>query len=265
MAAISAGCATVRFYEDAELTKETGLQYYQAKPYLLVAKTGAKDKPVEVHLVYLPDLSQPRYAQYDPGLGTHEFTLTLSNGMLASYGQKADSKVPETIQSVGSLATSLATAATTAGLVPQALDFAGRKQAAADLDSVASQLAAEVAQAEVAKALTAIQKQAAKGIEEKLRAAAKILADPSDEAPAAAKILREDVIAKLDALKVVAPGNIDPVIQFNGKLDTWKKEVEAIVSAVDAPPQAEPFQLYEIRQSGGATRLVPVSVDALRR
>ena len=42
---------------------ETGAKYYTPKPYLLVSQTGAKDKPIEVQVVFLPDLSSPTYVK----------------------------------------------------------------------------------------------------------------------------------------------------------------------------------------------------------
>ena len=255
----STGCATVKFYEDDLLTKETGLQYHSPKPYLLVAKTGAKDKPVEVQVIYLPDLTKPRFAKYRPGLGTHEFTLNLSNGILTSYGQKADSKIPETIQAVGSLATSLASAAATGGLVPQGLDFAERKKIASDLRAAAVAIDADVAAPAVANALTPNQTTEADNITDKLAAAAAISDDPSGDAKAAAKILREDVVAKIGDIKVSAPGANANLVNYNGKIDSHQSDFGAIADKLDPPPKTATFTLFEIVQANGKTTLVPVT------
>lgn len=97
-------CANVSFHSDPSLQARTGLKYYIAKPYLLVSRTGSKDNPVKVDLIQLPDLEHPNYAVYHPGWGSHQFNLTLSNGIMTTYGQTADSKGPETIKAVADLA-----------------------------------------------------------------------------------------------------------------------------------------------------------------
>ena len=46
------GCARVAFYKDKDLKGgETGVKFYTPKPYLLIARTGAKDKPVDVSVI----------------------------------------------------------------------------------------------------------------------------------------------------------------------------------------------------------------------
>ncbi|HSL87652.1 MAG TPA: hypothetical protein VK861_12005, partial [Bacteroidales bacterium] len=40
------GCATVKFYSDPDLKKETGLRYYTLKPFLLVEYKAEKDNTV---------------------------------------------------------------------------------------------------------------------------------------------------------------------------------------------------------------------------
>lgn len=61
--ALVAGCAEIKIYKSPDLLEEsrTGLPFYAANPYLLVARTGAKDKPLDVSVIYLPDLSKPLY------------------------------------------------------------------------------------------------------------------------------------------------------------------------------------------------------------
>jgi hypothetical protein len=53
------GCASVKFYSDPGLRKETGLRYYTLKPYLLVEYQAEKDNTVKTSVVYLPDLENP--------------------------------------------------------------------------------------------------------------------------------------------------------------------------------------------------------------
>src|SRR5712671_1266152 len=104
---MSPGCANVTFHSDAALTQKSGLKFYNSKPYLMVSYTGAKDNPVKVEVISLPDLEHPTYAIYHPGWGSHNFTLAQNtNSTLSSYGQTADSKGPETLNAVAGLLTS---------------------------------------------------------------------------------------------------------------------------------------------------------------
>jgi hypothetical protein len=105
------GCARLVVYKDAAMTTETGFKVYTAKPYVLAAYTGG-DKPVEVTIQYLPDLSEPMYVKPRPGvIGTSNLTMTLSNGMLVSFGQESDTKLPELITSIGDYRKAIAEAA----------------------------------------------------------------------------------------------------------------------------------------------------------
>lgn len=104
----------------------TGVKFYTPKPYVMVSRTGAKDKPIDVQVVFLPDLKNPTYVKPVSGWGSSDLSATFSNGMLASFGQKTDPKLTELIGSIGGLATSLATAQKTraeARAVEQALEI----------------------------------------------------------------------------------------------------------------------------------------------
>jgi hypothetical protein len=93
----------VGVFKDDGLSQKTGLRVYGAKPYLLVARTEAKDKPVEVSVVYLPDLANPQYIKQTSGLGSSDLKLTLSNGMITSFGSNIDQALAESLKSLGSL------------------------------------------------------------------------------------------------------------------------------------------------------------------
>lgn len=98
-----ASCAGIRVKD--EHGQGTGIEFFPAKPYLLVENT--KDGP-KTSLITLPDVSRPRYLSYKSGLGNVEFGFTLNNGMLAAFNQKTDVRAPELITSFGALATGLA-------------------------------------------------------------------------------------------------------------------------------------------------------------
>ncbi|PHR94011.1 MAG: hypothetical protein COA80_12920 [Leeuwenhoekiella sp.] len=94
---IFSSCATVKFYNDANLTQESGIEFYQPKPYLLVERKPSKDVALKSSIIYLPDLTKPKYAKLKAGFGSNDLKLSLSNGIITSYGITTDSKVPETI------------------------------------------------------------------------------------------------------------------------------------------------------------------------
>ena len=110
------GCAGVKFYSDAELKHESGLKYYTAKPYLLIGPQKEGDQLELVRVIYLPDLAKPTYVKYYPGLGSHKFTLDVSEGgMLKNYGQESDTKITENLAPLLAATATLRTEALTTG------------------------------------------------------------------------------------------------------------------------------------------------------
>ena len=99
------GCASVKFYNDGSLKNETGLKIYSPKPYLLVEYQTAKTGPVKTSIVYLPDLSDPQYIKWKPGIGSSALKLELNNGILTSFGLNTDTKMPETLGKITDLLT----------------------------------------------------------------------------------------------------------------------------------------------------------------
>jgi len=95
-------CAHISFHDPTQPSRNVGLEYYKPKLYLLVTPTkdGAK-----ADILTLPDLAQPRYALLHPGYGSSNLSLKVSNGVLTDVGQTVDTKIPETITALGSLAT----------------------------------------------------------------------------------------------------------------------------------------------------------------
>lgn len=92
-----ASCAGVTIYDDSTLTSKTGVRYYTSKPYILLTRTGKKDDPLQISVIYLPDTTKPQYATFKSGFGSAELSIKISNGSLSEFGGKGDSKGPETI------------------------------------------------------------------------------------------------------------------------------------------------------------------------
>ena len=96
------GCAHMEF---SKTDNERGIPFYTSVPYILL--TTNADCSTAGNVLYLPDLAHPRYAIPHPGYGANNLTIALANGMMSSFGQQTDTKVPETLTALGSLATAL--------------------------------------------------------------------------------------------------------------------------------------------------------------
>ncbi len=110
-------CSSVKFYSDSILKTETGIKMYSAKPYLLVDHTKSVSKTTstdtlltEIRIIYLPDLRHPIYVKQNPGIGTSDLKISLSNGVLTSYGLTTDTKIPDIITASTGLISGLAAA-----------------------------------------------------------------------------------------------------------------------------------------------------------
>jgi hypothetical protein len=105
LAVMLSSCAGARFFKDEALTQKTGLKYYTAEPYVLVARTEGKDKPVEISVVYLPDLAHPVYVLPGSGIGSRDLKITLSNGMLVSFGSSTEPEAADALKALSTLLT----------------------------------------------------------------------------------------------------------------------------------------------------------------
>jgi hypothetical protein len=90
------GCARIDFGgTDGRLT------YYDPKPYLFVSTN--KECVSTATVVVLP--AEKKSLKFIPGYGSVDLSVSLSNGMITTAGQKQDTKIPETISAIASLAT----------------------------------------------------------------------------------------------------------------------------------------------------------------
>ena len=113
LAVFISSCSKVVVYDASSNDQEEGIMFYYPKPHLLITiSTKTKDgteieKTVSSQIVYLPDLDNPKVAKLKPGFGSSNLSLGLTNGVLTAVGQQSDSKIPETISSIGGIASSL--------------------------------------------------------------------------------------------------------------------------------------------------------------
>jgi hypothetical protein len=101
-------CAGVRVYSDPAFAHETGVKVFAPKPYLLVARTGAKNNPVQLSVVYLPDTSDVSYSRQKRGWGSNDLGLSVQNGMLVQLGSKGDARMAEGTSAIANLLTAAA-------------------------------------------------------------------------------------------------------------------------------------------------------------
>jgi len=107
-----AGCAPVKFYSNAELTKKSGLKYYTVKPYLQVERDPVNNSIIKATIFYMPDLEHPQYIAMKDGPGSRKLDLKLTDGSLISFGLETDPKIAETISALSSLVSKIATTVT---------------------------------------------------------------------------------------------------------------------------------------------------------
>ena len=247
-ALLLAGCANVTFHPglpngtDPDVNRRTGLKYYTAKPYLLVGPTGNKDAPMKAEIISLPDLEHPTYAIFHPGWGQHIFSLAVaSNGNLSSYGQTADSKIPETISAVGSLMSGGGALATA---VKALLTPSGPK------DSVLK----AIKQLDELKNLD----QTDPAVRQKTKEAGYLKAQLEQMAGNYTKDALSEVSQSIEKLKFQAPQG-PTQSGLNEFLAGAKSNIDAAIEALE-PGSSKKVRLYEIKMEGGQTRLVEVAV-----
>ncbi|OYW73533.1 MAG: hypothetical protein B7Z37_21130 [Verrucomicrobia bacterium 12-59-8] len=279
--ALLPACAKVTFHTDPQLKHKTGLKFYTSKPYLLVSYTGNKDTPIKIDNISLPDLQNPTYAVYHSGWGTHEFTMGVNaNGTLSTYGQKADSKGPETMTALGNLLSSAGSGLNSAAtglntLHKQSANYDAATQAVraanASLADISLKSANEL------KPYTALQTVATSTVQTLGKVAQDLTKDPQAQiaplerarsALTGVQIPDTGVVLKTPAdMKMAADlkAAVDKAVSFiNSALQTLKNP------DAEPPPAARPdFKLFEILIEDGATvlrevRMEPAQLRALK-
>lgn len=261
-----AGCAGVDFYTSADLKTETGIPIYAPKPYLLVARTGAKDKPVEVSIVYLADTQRVIYAKPRSGFGSSKLTLGLTNGQLTSFGQETDPKLAELITSVAGLVTARGNADKATAEADSIRSKIGTTlQGSTPLVEVADQVEVVAKEIELRLKekdfgpLTGDERQKLGAVVQALTGAIRIIRDPA-MAPEAPK--------QLDVVKAQANvlGKFPPPTTSTFRdqalllVQAWKARLDVVFK--DAQPEkSEPptFELYEIVQEAKGPSLKRVN------
>lgn len=103
MPLLFSGCAPVKVFSDAELTRNTGFKYYSAKPYLQVERDLQTGAIVKSSVIYLPDLAHPQFVAVRDGLGSRKLELKLSDGMITSFATTTQNMLPETLEAIAAV------------------------------------------------------------------------------------------------------------------------------------------------------------------
>lgn len=262
---VLSGCAGVTFYSDAGLTKKTGYPLFVTKPYLMVARTGAEDKPIEVSIVRISDPNNVVYAVPKSGFGSSKLAFTLANGDITTFGLDTDTKIPELITSVAGLLTSHATAKKTraeAGTMQSGKDYkpisVGLKDLAGDMNKAIKE--------NTLGGLSSTELGTVKDAAKRVETAAAALAIVSDSNMAEGAIASAKTA--LNNLKGVAEATNET--QKNSEsvklVADWIQRLTAILKlepmdAATSTPASEPtFELYEINHDkNGTTSLRKIS------
>lgn len=262
------GCAGVDFYSTPDLKagNETGIPIYSSKPYLLVSRTGNKDKPTEVTIVHLSDPSKVIYAKPKPGFGSSNLTLSLSNGQMTAFGQQVDTKIPELITSLSAMVTARGGASKAEAEASQILSGLGTKQAAelaADVGKQVLAISKEMLGKVSDKSLSALHQDelaAIKSAGQALVGAGTGLQDLTST-PAVKQQYLDTIKAQKDALEKNVPspsGSSSPRDAALQDVVGWVSKLGALVASTQPEkPSLATFELYEIVQDakGGVTTL----------
>lgn len=266
---LAAGCARLEIYTDPEMTgkSETGFKFYTPKPYLLVGRVAA-DKPIEISVKYLPDLSRPLYARPRPGwIGSSNLSMNFfDSGTLTSFNQTVDSKATEMVTAMGGFLTSLATANKT-NREARLLDVAPNPDAgkiAPELRQSATELRAEASDEAVRnQILTAEEAQKLRMYAASLDLAASHLesSKPEVAAPFVALLLKS--VSEGLRTQIKPPSNEREV--GRRRIGQTQKKIDVAIARLGVTLPAEPFfALYEIVMKDGVTTLVEVALPEKR-
>jgi len=265
------GCAGINIYSEPSLDKssQTGIPFYAPKPYLLIKRTGAKDNPIDISVIYIPDTSKTFYAKPKAGFGSSKLNLTFENGVLTTLGQEVDPKVTELITALAGVPSQLAGADKIDAETKQILDGLKAQNQSSNLMSVGRKITEIITDlngvqndSDYAGLFQSSEKSKVGAAKQTLTTLAASFQASGAETQRIAlfKTLTEET-EKLKKIADVARGSTtesqDVLIK---KLDNVVSRLSALVGAEKPKPSAKPtIELYEIDTgSGGKLRLISV-------
>jgi hypothetical protein len=233
---------------------------YPSKPYLLVSRTGAKEKPIDTSIVYLPDRTKVIYAKPRSGFGSANLTMTLAGGQMTSFGQQTDTKIPELITSLAGMITARAGAEKLLAEAGAIKDGFREEAAPSTKESAAIVLGVskEILQKATPSGLPGLDDKLTKlkSIAQALASAGAILADGGKVLMANEQY--ETVRVQAEELsKFPAPTGSTPLDESLRIVRGWAARLNKIhTSTTPEEPTLPAFELYEIlQQADGTTEL----------
>jgi len=274
------GCAGVKFYNEKVIAShtnsnssktltETGIPFYPPKPYLLITKTGAKEKPVEATVIYLPNMHEPIYAVPRSGFGSATMNMGFSNGILTTFGQATDPKITELITSLagvpGLLANAAKTRAETTNIRNQSSDAPTLSK---KIGEIASSLTKLKTHPGYSTAFNALNTGKIDQVEAGLQKDSADLVNPFIP-----KVDISEQLKKLEgyakALDDITPSPIAPqgeAANAWNQLNTTNGALKKLISDEKPKPESEPVAvLYEIIIEDGKTKLKEVGIETIKQ
>jgi hypothetical protein len=261
LASVLSGCAGVDIYSDATLTHKTGIAIYAPKPYLLIARTDAKDKPMDISIIYLPDEQRVSYAVPRSGFGSTKLAMSLANGQLTSFGQDSTLKMDDITGPLAAILTANAGASKTraeADAIRYELHGADTVKAGQGVTTIASDMAARIKNGDLA-GLNKSDRDIVVNAQRVLKVAGETLSNP-EAAPLAKDQLaavktQAELLDKLPDASA-AGTKMDVGLQY---VQTWVNELNKLhgIAQKEVEPKAPKptFELYEIIRGTGGTQL----------
>lgn len=263
------GCAQVEVYTDSKLNRDskTGIPFYSPKPYLLVVRTGAKDKPIEASVIYLPNIAQPLYAKLSPGIwGSSDLSVSFANGILTSVNQKVQPLPSELVTAFAGMPAQLAGAAKTR----KETDLLGQ-ESAADYAAVATQLAkvktdldAQLKVISVKNFMTTTERDVLGAASKAMEQVASNLRDPTKaESTLGASIALLAMVAKSwdGQVRAASSSQTGDEPEVRRQLAALRSQMQEVIDELSPKKAAEPtITLYEIRITPHGTELIEVKL-----
>ncbi|WP_282111694.1 hypothetical protein [Maribacter stanieri] len=263
------GCTGVKFYSDEGLSKETGIKFYQAIPYLLVEKNTKKDETLKTSIIYLPDMSKPTYAKLYRGMGSFDFKTAFENGSISSFGSVTDTKIPETITSLAGALTSYGGAAKAlaeaSGIKDSIENQDGLEEQSGSGENVTKKADEAILYLEGVKATLKELKienvnsqNLAKEISNGLDTVIRLLLDYKLTDWPNATTTIANLKSNLEELKVTDNKTL------NGEIDKLKKDMDKASNALIKQKDKKvvpSWNLYKIDNTSGTTKLIKVNLD----
>jgi hypothetical protein len=241
-----AGCAGVNVSDDSHVDSapsdvEEGLRFYPSKPYLLLMRTGSKDKPVEMQIVSLPDFSHPQRMHLHRGPGSADYNFGFDKGTLTTFRQQTDSKIPETITAISGLLKAVTD--------PGKLLAAASSMGPEGLEAVGEKLEKDVLPWlkdgwKSAKGCPAPPDTMAEAAQQLQVIISKLKESPSDkDARNFIAGLISDLVSWLDKVRIRDVNKNVTEVEFNGQVLKQMTNIRAITLGVEIPDKS--FQLFE--------------------